>query len=77
MNQWNPTEFDASAWAKMFKRMGVKYVKITTKHHEGFCLWPSKTTQYTVANTPYKKDLIGPLVKALDKEASMCTSISL
>ena len=68
MNQWNPKEFNATEWAKMFKKMGVRYVKITTKHHEGFCLWPSKTTKYTVANTPYKKDLIGPLVKALDKE---------
>ena len=44
--------------------MGVKYVKITTKHHEGFCLWPSKYTEYTVANTPYKKDILGELVKA-------------
>ena len=68
MNQWNPKEFDAKEWAKMFKDMGAKYVKITTKHHEGFCLWPSKTTKYTIANTPYKKDILGQLVKALDKE---------
>lgn len=37
MKQWNPTKFDARQWAKMAKDMGVKYVKITTKHHEGFC----------------------------------------
>ena len=48
--------------------MGAKYVKITTKHHEGFCLWPSKTTKYTVANTPYKKDILGELVKAYNDE---------
>ena len=42
MKQWNPQQFDAKKWAKMAKEMGVKYVKITTKHHEGFCLWPSK-----------------------------------
>ena len=68
MDQWNPTNFNASAWAKMFKEAGVKYVKITTKHHEGFCLWPSKYTKYTVANTPYKKDLLGQIVTALNKE---------
>lgn len=68
MNEWNPTRFDAKEWARMAKRMGVKYVKITTKHHEGFCLWPSAYTQYTVANTPYKKDLLGQMVKAFNDE---------
>ncbi|MDR0938761.1 MAG: alpha-L-fucosidase [Mediterranea sp.] len=68
MDQWNPTKFDATAWAKMAKDMGVRYVKITTKHHEGFCLWPSKYSKYTVAQTPYKKDILGELVKAYNKE---------
>mgnify|MGYP000755946366 FL=1 len=68
MEQWNPTKFSAKAWAKMAKKMGVKYVKITTKHHEGFCLWPSKYSQYTVAQTPYKKDILGELVKAYNDE---------
>lgn len=68
MKQWNPKKFNAKAWAKMAKQMGAKYVKITTKHHEGFCLWPSKTTKYTVANTPYKKDILGELVKAYNDE---------
>lgn len=66
MKQWNPTAYDPVAWASMFKQMGVKYVKITTKHHEGFCLWPTKTTKYSVKHTPYKKDILGPLVKALN-----------
>ena len=68
MEQWNPTRFNPKAWAKMAKKMGVKYVKITTKHHEGFCLWPSKYTQYTVAQTPYKKDILGEMVKAYNDE---------
>lgn len=68
MDKWNPTDFDARRWAKMAKKMGAKYVKITTKHHEGFCLWPSKYTEYTVANTPYKKDILGELVKAYNDE---------
>lgn len=68
MNQWNPKDFNAQKWAKMAKDMGVKYVKITTKHHEGFCLWPSKYSKYTVAHTPYKKDILGEIVKAYNAE---------
>jgi len=68
MNQWNPKDCNAKAWAKMAKDMGVKYVKITTKHHEGFCLWPSKYSKYTVAHTPYKKDILGEIVKAYNAE---------
>lgn len=68
MKQWNPTNFDAKQWARMAKEMGARYVKITTKHHEGFCLWPSKYCKYTVAQTPYKKDILGELVKAYNDE---------
>lgn len=65
--QFNPTALNASKWADMTKQMGARYVTITTKHHDGFCLWPSKYTSYTVAASPYKKDIIGPLVDAYDK----------
>lgn len=68
MEQWNPDKFKPKAWAKMLREMGVKYVKITTKHHEGFCLWPSKYSSYTVAQTPYKKDILGEIVKACNDE---------
>lgn len=68
MQQWNPAGFDAGEWARMAKRMGVKYVKITTKHHEGFCLWPSRYTDYTVEHTPYGKDILGEMVKAFNDE---------
>lgn len=68
MQQWNPAGFDAGEWACMAKRMGVKYVKITTKHHEGFCLWPSRYTDYTVEHTPYGKDILGEMVKAFNDE---------
>lgn len=68
MNQWNPQHFDPRQWAKMFKDMGARYVKITTKHHDGFCLWPSQYSPYTVAHTPYKRDMIGEMVKAFNDE---------
>ncbi len=66
--KFNPVKFDAGAWAATAKQMGVRYVTITTKHHDGFCLWPSKYTSFTVVNSPYKKDIIGPLVKAYNKQ---------
>ena len=68
MDNWNPTEFNAKEWARMAKEMGARYVKVTTKHHEGFCLWPSKYSEYTVANTPCKRDIIGEIVKACNEE---------
>lgn len=65
--QFDPVDFDADKWAAMARQMGARYVTITTRHHDGFCLWPSRYSDYTVAKTPYKKDLIGPLVKAYNK----------
>ncbi|MGO8506827.1 alpha-L-fucosidase, partial [Rhizobium leguminosarum] len=47
---------------------GIKYVVVTTKHHEGFCLWDSKVTDYKAPNTPCVKDLLTPLVEAFRAE---------
>lgn len=66
--QFNPTAFSAKQWARQAKDMGANYMIFTTKHHDGFCLWPSKYTDYTVANTPYKKDIVGQIVDAYTKE---------
>jgi alpha-L-fucosidase len=68
MYQFNPVHFDPVAWAKMDKAMGVKYVTITTKHHEGFCLWPSKFTDFNISHTPYKKDILRQIVNAFNAE---------
>lgn len=65
--QFNPTKFNPEQWANMARQMGVRYVTITTKHHDGFCLWPSQYTDYTIAATPYKNDMLGQMVTAFDK----------
>ncbi|MGG0740924.1 alpha-L-fucosidase [Niallia taxi] len=66
--QFNPDLLDAIKWAKKAKDAGFKYVIITAKHHEGFCLWDSKETPYKVTNTPYKRDLLGELIQAFREE---------
>lgn len=65
---FNPTQFNAKEWAKQAKEMGAKYLIFTTKHHDGFCLWPSKYSDYTIANTPYKKDIVKEIVDAYTAE---------
>ena len=73
VGEFNPTNFNADAWAKMAKRAGMKYMVITTKHHDGFCLWPSKVSEYDIESTPYKKDILKELTKACKKEnVRMC-----
>lgn len=68
MYQFNPKKFDAKTWARMAKKMGAKYMTITTKHHEGFCLWPSQFTDFDISGTPYRKDILRELVDAYNAE---------
>ena len=65
--EFNPASFKPKEWAAMAKQMGVKYITFTTKHHDGFCLWPSATTNYTIANSPYKKDIVKQVVDAYNE----------
>lgn len=51
---FNPTEQNVEQWIITAKSMGARYVCLTVRHEGGFCLWPSKTTDYTIANSPYK-----------------------
>ena len=69
MDGFCPSKFDAKEWVRVFKSAGAKYVTITSRHHDGFSLWPSKAdeTGYTVANTPFKRDILGELSKACDE----------
>jgi alpha-L-fucosidase len=65
--QWNPTRFNPNAWLDLMQESGMKYICITTKHHDGFCLWDTKQTPFNTMNTPYKRDIIGLLAGACHK----------
>lgn len=65
---FNPDMWDPHEWAKMAKAAGMKYVVLTAKHHEGFCLFDSKYTDYKATNTPFGKDIIKEYVDAFRSE---------
>lgn len=65
---FSPDLYDPAKWARAAREAGMKYVVITSKHHDGFCLWDSDQTDYKATNTPYGKDLLKPFVKAFREE---------
>mgnify|MGYP002640148421 CR=1 FL=1 len=62
--RFDPDLYDPDVWAAAASDAGMKYFVVTTKHHDGFCLWDSKLTDYKATNTPARRDLIGPMAKA-------------
>ena len=66
--KFNPGSFDPGHWAKIAKMAGMKYVVFTTKHHNGFCMFDTKTTDYNVMNTPFNKDVTKMVLDAFRKE---------
>ena len=67
--QFNPVKFNADEWVSIAKNAGMKYIVITTKHHEGFCLWDSEITDYDIMDaSPFKRDIIKELAEACKKE---------
>lgn len=67
-DEFDPDLFDPKAWAKQAKAAGMKYAVLTTKHHEGFCLFDSKYTTYKATNTPAGRDLVREFVDAFRAE---------
>ncbi len=66
---FNPVKFEAKEWVAMAKQAGMKYIVITTKHHEGFCMFDSKLTNYDIVDaTPYKKDPMKALAEECKKQ---------
>lgn len=67
-NAFNPDRYDPRAWASLCRTAGMKYAILTTKHHDGFCLFDSALTQYKSTNTPAQRDLVREYVDAFRAE---------
>ena len=65
--KWNPVKFDPERWLDLLEEAGMRYLTVTAKHHDGFCLFDSKLTDFNSARTPYGKDIIGMLSQACQK----------
>jgi len=62
--QFNPVKFDADEWVRIAKDAGMKYIVITSKHHDGFCLFDSQYTDYDIMSTPFQRDIMKELADA-------------
>ena len=68
MPRFNPDLFDAKDWARRARKAGMKYVVLTAKHHEGFCLWDTRTTDFKITNTEFGRDIVREFVDAVRAE---------
>ena len=66
--KFNPTKFNADEWVAVAKAAGMKYLVITSKHHDGFCLWDSKLTDYDIMATPFQRDVLKELSAACKRQ---------
>lgn len=68
-NFFNPTKFNAEEWVAMVKKAGMRYITITSKHHDGFAMYDTKVSDYNIVKkTPFKRDVLKELKDACDKE---------
>lgn len=76
--KWNPVKFNPGQWLDTMQEAGMKYMTVTTKHHDGFCLWDTRQTKFSVMNTPYRKDIIGMLADECHKrDVPLCLYYSI
>ncbi|MBD0332514.1 MAG: alpha-L-fucosidase [Chitinophagaceae bacterium] len=68
VQQFNPANFNATEWVKLAKQAGMKYIVITSKHHDGFCMFDSKETDFDIMSTPFRRDVMKKLSRACKKE---------
>lgn len=67
MKEFQPDKYNPEEWVLLAKEAGMKYICFTTKHHDGFCMWDTKYTDYNIMNTPYGKDILKMLAEACEK----------
>jgi len=65
---FNPRKFHPTDWAALAKLAGIRYVVLTAKHHSGFCLWPTTTTDFDIGHTPFKRDIVGETLSAFREQ---------
>ena len=66
--KFNPVKFNADQWVAIAKQAGMKYIVLTTKHHDGFCLWDTKQTDHNIMNSPFGRDVVKELSEACKKQ---------
>ncbi len=69
--EFNPVNYDPEEWVLLAKKAGMKYICFTTKHHDGFCMWDTKYTDYNIMHTPYGRDVLKELADACEKHGML------
>jgi alpha-L-fucosidase len=76
--EFNPVQFNAEEWVGIAKAAGMKYLVITSKHHDGFCLWDTKTTPHNIISTPFSRDVVKELAQQCKEQGlRFCTYYSI
>lgn len=68
---FDPVKYDPAEWVSLAKNAGMKYICFTAKHHDGFCMWDTKYTDYNIMNTPYGKDVLKMLADECEKQGML------
>ena len=71
MHRFSPDDYDPEEWVLLAKKAGMKYICFTAKHHDGFCMWDTKYTDYNIMHTPYGRDVLKMLSQACEKHGML------